>query len=119
MSIEDVFCAIEVIDDDGGGKSLGFDVEELFDKWGVELDPLEHIRDYIADSLECTEDGWVLDPNTKADMEFFLEQLCKNLDAAGMHSGVFRVVRSLADSDDLAFAEYFSALVHMMLVDDG
>jgi hypothetical protein len=119
MSLDDVFYEIDVTDD-GGGELLGFDAEELFDKWGIELDPIDHIRDYIADSLTYDEPlGWRLDPDTKADMEFFLERFCRNLAAYGKHNGVFCVVRSVADSDDHAFAEYFSALLPLMVVDNG
>jgi hypothetical protein len=103
----------------GGGELLGFDAEELFDKWGVDIDPIDHIRDYIADRLSFEDDVWVLDPDTKTDMEFFLERFCRNLAAYGRHNGVFCVVRSVADSDDLAFAEYFSALLPLMVVDNG
>ena len=99
---------------------LGFDAEELFDKWGVALDPLEHIRSYIADALEYNEPGgWVLEEDTKADMVFFLEQLCANVARGNGDESVFEAVLCLSGGSDLEFSEYFSALLPLMVVDDG
>jgi len=115
--MSDVNFTLDDLDD--GAPLLGFDAEELFDKWGVDIDPLECIRDYIADRLDFDGDEWVLDPDTKADMVFFLEQLCKNLDDMCNGWLVFKAVLQTSNCDDLNFAEYFSALLPLMVVDNG
>ena len=108
------------LDEVMGSKILGIDYMELAEKWDVEVNPIDIIRNHIMDSITYNEtrDDYhsELDPEVKADMIDFLINFISNATTAGDEVTIYETLLDISERDEHAFAQQFCALVPLMWV---
>ena len=93
----------------------GWDYEELAERWEIDTDPVNLLRQYIMNSIAFDDDDEeFLLPEVKADMLEFLQKLISSKSDHHYGEYIFIGLLLTAAEDDAAFAQYYCTLLPHM-----